>query len=70
VADLFRVPGIALIGPTAFGYPSGPTVRVIEQAFPCRPCTKDGRGKCRRARSCMEEISPGEVARLVMEMAG
>jgi heptosyltransferase-2 len=61
-ADLFRVPAIALMGPTAFGHPSSPSTRVIEASLPCRPCTKDGRGKCRRPRTCMEEISPADVA--------
>lgn len=65
-ADLFRVPAIALMGPTAFGHPSGPATRVIEVDLPCRPCTKDGRGKCRRPRTCMEEISPATVAAAVL----
>jgi heptosyltransferase-2 len=62
VADLFRVPGIALMGPTAFGFPTGPRIRVVEVDLPCRPCTKDGRGKCKRPRTCMEEIAPETVA--------
>ncbi|MDR0765419.1 MAG: glycosyltransferase family 9 protein [Odoribacteraceae bacterium] len=62
VADLFDVPCLALMGPTAFGFPAGPRATVIEADLPCRPCTKDGRGRCKRARSCMEEITPGMVA--------
>ena len=61
-ADLFDIPCLALIGPTAFGFPSGPRSEVIEAPLPCRPCTKDGRGHCRRPLSCMEEITPARVA--------
>jgi heptosyltransferase-2 len=72
-ADLFGVPGIALMGPTAFGFPTGRHLRVIEVDLPCRPCTKDGRGKCRRPRTCMEEISADVVAdclRAILEDKG
>ncbi|MDR2415004.1 MAG: glycosyltransferase family 9 protein [Odoribacteraceae bacterium] len=62
VADLFRVPCLALMGPTAFGFPAGPRAGIIEMDLPCRPCTKDGRGRCKRPRSCMEEITAGVVA--------
>ncbi|MDR1415043.1 MAG: hypothetical protein LBI96_04445 [Odoribacteraceae bacterium] len=47
------------MGPTAFGFPTGRHLRVVEVG---RPCTKDGRGKCRQLRTCMEEISPDAVA--------
>lgn len=42
-ADLFRIPTLALIGPTAFGFPSGPTAETLAINLPCRPCTKIGR---------------------------
>jgi heptosyltransferase-2 len=61
-ADLFRTPGIALMGPTAFGFPTGPWIEVVEVDLPCRPCTKEGRGRCKRPSTCMEEIAPGVVA--------
>lgn len=63
-ADLFRIPTLALIGPTAFGFPTGPTAEIMEVPLPCRPCTKDGRGKCCQSiyRRCMQEITPEEVA--------
>ena len=58
------VPSLALIGPTAFGYPSNPQSKVIEKEFDCRPCTKDGRGHCSREiyQECMVAISEDEVA--------
>lgn len=70
-ADLFGVKTLALIGPTAFGFPSGPTVKTLETDLPCRPCTKDGRGKCKQSvyQKCMVDITPtqiaGEVKRLL-----
>lgn len=69
-ADLFRVPALALIGPTAFGFPTGPMVEILEQDLPCRPCTKDGRGKCKQAvyQKCMVDITPKLVAQRVMSI--
>ncbi len=63
-ADLFRVPVLALIGPTAFGFPSGPTAETFEIPLHCRPCTKDGRGKCKQPvyQKCMVDISPEKIA--------
>ncbi|MEI3154210.1 MAG: glycosyltransferase family 9 protein [Odoribacter sp.] len=63
-ADLFRIPTFALMGPTAFGFPTGPTAKILEVALPCRPCTKDGRGKCKQSvfQKCMVDITPEKVA--------
>lgn len=63
-ADLFRIPTLALIGPTAFGFPTGPTAETLEVDLPCRPCTKDGRGKCKQCvyQKCMVDITPEKVA--------
>lgn len=66
-ADLFGIKTLALIGPTAFGFPSGPTVRTLEVQLPCRPCTKDGRGKCKQCvyQKCMVDITPRQVAQAI-----
>ena len=71
-ADLFRVPAFALMGPTAFGFPTGPTVEILETALPCRPCTKDGRGKCKLAvyQKCMVDITPQQVAEKIIASLG
>lgn len=63
-ADLFRVKTFALIGPTAFGFPTGDTVETLGIPLACRPCTKDGRGKCKQTvyQKCMVEITPEWVA--------
>lgn len=66
-ADLFRIPTLALIGPTAFGFPSGPTAKVLEIDLSCRPCSKDGRGKCKQCiyQKCMVDITPETVAKRI-----
>ncbi|TDJ06039.1 MAG: glycosyltransferase family 9 protein [Deltaproteobacteria bacterium] len=63
VADLIGVPGLSLIGPTAFGFPTGDHIKTLEVDLPCRPCTKDGRGKCSQEiyQKCMVDITPEMV---------
>ena len=63
-ADLFHTPSIALMGPTAFGFPTGKEAEVMGVNLPCRPCTKDGRGKCKQPvwQKCMVDITPQTVA--------
>ena len=41
-ADIFGNDGIALMGPTAFGHPTGSTIKVMETDLYCRPCSKEG----------------------------
>ena len=64
-ADLFRRKGIALMGPTAFGYPTGNTIKVLEiVGLKCRPCTKAGNTKCKlpqEYRACLLDIKPERV---------
>lgn len=66
VADILGIKGLALLGPTAFGFPTGPNIQVVEVDLPCRPCTKDGRGKCSQDvyQKCMVDITPKKVAAL------
>ncbi|MCK5072532.1 MAG: glycosyltransferase family 9 protein [Bacteriovoracaceae bacterium] len=68
VADFLKISGLALIGPTAFGYTSGETISTIEIELPCKPCTKDGSGSCSQSvyQKCMVDISPEHVAEKVM----
>lgn len=68
-ADLFNKPGIALIGPTAFGYPSGEKMKIFEQNLPCQPCSKDGSTKCKlkELKKCLMDITPIQVANEVMK---
>lgn len=71
-ADLFHIPALALMGPTAFGFPTGPTVEILEKDMPCRPCTKDGRGKCKLSvcQQCMVDITPKQVAASIIASLG
>jgi heptosyltransferase-2 len=65
VADLIGTPGISLIGPTAFGFPTGAHIKTLEVDLPCRPCTKDGRGNCSQKvyQKCMVDITPEMVVK-------
>ncbi len=69
-ADLLGRPTVALIGPTAFGFPKQPTSRVLEVPLKCRPCTKDGRGRCRNKvyKACMTGIDPHRVTKTIHEV--
>lgn len=63
-ADIFEKKAIALIGPTAFGFPSGKNTTTLEVNLSCRPCTKDGSTKCTNIveKKCLRDISPVLVA--------
>ncbi len=62
-ADLFNKHGIALIGPSAFGYPSGRNMKVFEIELTCKPCSKDGSTNCKikEIKKCLIDIKPKKV---------
>jgi ADP-heptose:LPS heptosyltransferase len=64
VADVLGVKGLSLMGPTAFGFTMSSKIKTLEIDLPCRPCSKDGSGKCSQAiwQRCMVEITPVMVA--------
>jgi heptosyltransferase-2 len=64
LADFYQVPVIALIGPTAFGYPTNSTSQVYEVNLKCKPCSKDGRGKCSNSvyKKCLMDIKSDFIA--------
>lgn len=72
VADQLGKPLLALIGPTAFGYPVRKTSQVLERDLPCKPCSKDGRGRCVQEvyQKCMVDIGPAEVAKAARTSMG
>ncbi len=72
MADLLGVPAIALIGPTAFGYPFRKSSAVLETQLYCKPCSKDGRGKCvnRTYKKCLFDVSPEKVQWAAEEILG
>ena len=69
-ADSLNHPHIALIGPTAFGYTGRNKGRTMELDLPCKPCSKDGRGKCKNNlyQKCRVELRPDDVARECKEV--
>lgn len=72
IADLTGAKAIALIGPTAFGHPTMDHVRTLEVDLACRPCTKDGRGRCSQEvyQKCMVQITPEEVSKAITDCLG
>lgn len=68
-ADYLHIPTLALIGPTAFGYPAQPTSHVIELELSCKPCSKDGRGQCHNEifQKCLRQLTPHQVSQRARE---
>ncbi len=68
-ADVQGVPGISLIGPSAFGYTYSKKIKTLEIVLYCKPCSKDGSGKCshREYKKCMYDIRPEWVIHWVRE---
>jgi ADP-heptose:LPS heptosyltransferase len=62
-ADQLGTPIVFLTGPTAFGLPSRQTSVSLETDLWCRPCSKDGRGKCINPvyKKCLYDIKPESV---------
>lgn len=67
VADILGIEAVALIGPTAFGQPAAKSSRVAQVNLDCRPCSKDGRGKCIQPvyQKCMVDITPTAVKQML-----
>jgi len=67
VADRLQLPLVGIIGPTAFGYPSGLRSFVAEvpnAELACKPCSKDGRDPCTNKDNlkCLKLVSPELVS--------
>ncbi|MDH4121956.1 MAG: glycosyltransferase family 9 protein [Deltaproteobacteria bacterium] len=72
IAEAVGRPVVALFGPTTrhLGYfPVRPGSVVAEVNLPCRPCSKNGKGRCKRAvnKECLELVTPEQVLDLVLE---
>jgi heptosyltransferase-2 len=69
-ADKFNIPALSLMGPTAFGFTTGEHIKTLEVDMKCRPCTKDGSGKCKMKiyQQCMIDITPKWVAEEAVEV--
>ena len=72
VADQMERPTLALIGPTAFGYPSHRASKTLEVKLWCQPCSKDGRGGCKNDlyKRCLIELTPERVAEEALRLRG
>ncbi len=72
LAAAVGTPVVTIFGPTseAFGFsPRGRRVRTVSRALECRPCSIHGGRRCPRGRrSCLDDISPGEVMQAVREV--
>jgi ADP-heptose:LPS heptosyltransferase len=70
VADQLEKPTVALIGPTAFGYPKSTQAQVAEIKLFCKPCSKDGSDPCKHPmqQKCMKDIKPHKVLELMRNM--
>lgn len=71
-ADQLRKKCIALIGPTAFGYPFNDSSVILETELICKPCSKDGRDPCINSiyQKCMVDLSPKMVAATAQKILG
>ncbi len=72
MADYLDKKVLAIIGPTAFGYPSRSNSQVLEVNLNCRPCTKDGRGRCTNKvrKKCLVDITPDELRKKISYTLG
>lgn len=70
VADVLGIKALSLMGPTAFGFTLSPLITTMDVDLLCRPCTKDGRGKCSQSvyQRCMVEITPSRVASVAQDL--
>lgn len=70
VADVMGVRGISLMGPSAFGFTKSSLIKTLEVELSCRPCSKDGSGKCKQEvyQKCMREIMPQAVLDTIKSM--
>jgi heptosyltransferase-2 len=72
IANAFRVPLVAIFGPTVreFGFfPRGEEVRIMEVDVPCRPCSLHGTDVCKKDYQCMKMISVDDAFKKVKEVS-
>ena len=72
IAESVGVKVLAIFGPTTkeFGFfPRRKDSEIIDIRLPCKPCTKTGKGKCKKRKQyCMELISPKMVYNIFRKM--
>jgi heptosyltransferase-2 len=62
--DSFGIPTFCIIGAAAFAYPARSTTRILDHKLSCKPCSKDGRGKCINSeyKACLFGITPEMIS--------
>ena len=62
--DSYGVPTFCIIGAAAFAYPARPSTRILDHKLSCKPCSKDGRGKCINSeyKACLFGITPEMIS--------
>lgn len=65
-SEAVKVPAIAIFGPTVKEFGFGPFLeesQLLELSLPCRPCSRNGKGKCSNPnyRECLYSLSPEYV---------
>jgi len=75
IAEAMQTPAIVLFGPTVgeFGYPpflKESKIMETQEKLRCRPCSRDGRGKCTNPDilRCLTSITPEMVLSLIPEL--
>lgn len=70
MSDYLTKSTIALIGPSAFGYPSQKNSHVLEVKLDCKPCSKDGNTPCKNSiyKKCLNDITPNSVIQLYRKL--
>ena len=75
LSEAMGTPSIVFFGPTVqqFGYgPFLPQSVILEKKMDCRPCSRNGKGKCtnENPRRCLTEIKLSEVVEKVEDILG
>lgn len=70
VADGLGIPTVMLVGPSAFGHPIRETSLTAEVDLPCKPCSKDGRDRCRNSQyqKCLRDVATTQVLERLREL--
>ena len=73
LAEAVQKPAVSIFGPTVKEFGFGPyrkDSRLIDLDLPCRPCSRNGKGKCKNPieRQCMKEITVETVFQAVEEI--
>lgn len=68
-AEYFNIPCIALIGPSAFGYPSEKSTKVLHLHLKCSPCSAFGQRPCKNPifQQCLRDIRPQQVLKEIQK---